>query len=367
MLSSTCPWSSWGDCSLTCGGIGVRTKTRLDNSEKAEVACHKSACPTTTQLPTTVAIKNDGFSINTAFPNVGESEILIIGGRYARSDRQSPYIIKSVSLESTEERTLISVSKWKQLNGPANGFHRHCSVYIDGKVFVIGGSFTKRDVYELSSNSITKLNLRLPIDMYLHSCEVFNDRIWACSPGRGQGRRCLSLNNNGLDVREEATLTDQHYFGAMTGVADKSLFIAGGNPRTSSVEILHTENGRQRWVFGPALDLPLSGLELLNDGLNLFAIGGYNGKTSTDIIYKLDISCYVAMTCLPSGLRRWKSISKLLTARDGHRSIFFHSMIYSFGGYSNVGIVDEVFSEGQGSFLLSTTHKLNSFSTVVFN
>ena len=65
---------------------------------------------------------------------------------------------------------------------PRSGFYRHCSVIIDGDIYVIGGQYTKKDIYKIKSSSgytsLEKLALRLEYEMYLHKCQIFNDRVW---------------------------------------------------------------------------------------------------------------------------------------------------------------------------------------------
>ena len=74
---------------------------------------------------------------------------------------------------------------------------------MNNRVYIIGGSWSRRNVYEVTDRTIAKLPITLPYDMYLHSCEVMNQRIWACSPGRGRGTACLSFGEFIFFVTEE--------------------------------------------------------------------------------------------------------------------------------------------------------------------
>ena len=65
----------------------------------------------------------------------------------------------------------------------AGGFYRSCVVISRGQIYTIGGQMTKREVYKIESNKITKMRIRLPTDFYLHTCATVGDRVWSMSPG----------------------------------------------------------------------------------------------------------------------------------------------------------------------------------------
>ena len=151
-----------------------------------------------------ITTENNGNLAPSSFSNVRPGDVLIVGGRSIRDDKDSLFKITRMNLdESQSETTIFSKANWAKSGGPDEGFHRHCSVQINNRVFVIGGSWTRRDVYELSSSRIEKLPITLPIDMYLHSCAIMSNRIWACGPGRGQGKTCISFGNSAISSRTE--------------------------------------------------------------------------------------------------------------------------------------------------------------------
>ena len=99
-------------------------------------------------------------------------------------------------------------------------------------------------MYEVTDRTIAKLPITLPYDMYLHSCEVMNQRIWACSPGRGRGTACLSfgefviflLLKNKMTMNTKKRIYQKNY----PSIFRNFLFLMLYYPLTSLIEEMDT-------------------------------------------------------------------------------------------------------------------------------
>ena len=69
-----------------------------------------------------------------------------------------------------------------------------------GKIYVIGGSFTGQDIYEISHSSAKKLPTELASKFYYHSCVIMKNRVWVVAGSGGQGKNAVSFD---LGFREE--------------------------------------------------------------------------------------------------------------------------------------------------------------------
>lgn len=172
-----CPeWSSWSDCTVTCG-IGQKMRSRVVNGRRAtdSATCMQPRCPKTTSTP----ITNSETDLFSGSQNFKTGDLLLIGGKSKSGVSRQ---LSIYNLQSGAIRQLIRPSDWSAGGGPSRGFYRHCTVKVDNEIYVLGGQYSKRDIYQIGNSKIQKMKQRLSLDMYLHQCATFNQRVWICAP-----------------------------------------------------------------------------------------------------------------------------------------------------------------------------------------
>ena len=176
-----CPeWSTWSDCTVTCG-IGQKMRSRVVNGRRAtdSATCMQPRCPKTTATP----ITNSGSDIFSGSQNFKSGDLLLIGGKSKSGVSRQ---LSIYNLESGATKQLIRPSDWSTGGGPSRGFYRHCTIKVDNDIYVLGGQYSKKDIYQIGNSKIQKMKQRLSLDMYLHQCATFNQRVWICAPSESK-------------------------------------------------------------------------------------------------------------------------------------------------------------------------------------
>ena len=161
---------------MTCG-IGQKMRSRVVNGRRAtdSATCMQPRCPKTTTIP----ITNSETDLFLGSQNFKRGDLLLIGGKSKSGVSRQ---LSIYNLESGATRQLIRPSDWSAGGGPSRGFYRHCTVKVENEIYVLGGQYSKRDIYQIGISKIEKMKQRLSLDMYLHQCATFNQRLWICAP-----------------------------------------------------------------------------------------------------------------------------------------------------------------------------------------
>ena len=98
----------------------------------------------------------------------------------------------------TRSETLLSADYFERAGGPSGSLLNHCVVQLSSRIFVLGGSYSKREIFEVvgKSNQAAAF-IRLSTELLLpkeygHSCAALKNKIWICG-GEESFRSCFSI------------------------------------------------------------------------------------------------------------------------------------------------------------------------------
>jgi len=289
--------------------------------------------------------------------------------------------------------------------------HESCAVQFKGESYLIGGAYNcdsgnsncqhinvQRAVVKLSRTSCGletvwdghATNEKLPFDMSLHSCAVFNKRIqntnnefkehvMICSPHDVANdpvnekeyidRRCwstASMEKNSMYWQREASLKTRHINGAMVQHKGRLTMVGGTGSYggqdsaldTASVEFLdqnlqlNEDNTLNRWLYGKKYPFAVEEHEIVSvrDGY-LYVFGGLNyAEYVTDPT--LDSAHYntnkVFKNLDPSQNHEWLPHGDMLKPRANHNSVFFGDQVYHIAGYAKTFNADGSTADNTG-------------------
>jgi len=184
-----------------------------------------------------------------------------------------------------------------------------CSVTFRGTMMIFGGSMNSKAVAIVKNGQnkdcgLIVSSLKLPVDMYRHSCIVNEEEILLCG-SKGRENQCYRMVDYTFERSEN--MLKGHSNAAMVYLGSDPLIIGGVDTQyTAVVERLYATGS---WKLEEDLPFAMEGHSAITTEGKVYVFGGRNKQ------YKKDILIF-------DGEGWTLSESKLQHLRAGHRTVF---------------------------------------------